>query len=97
MQLQGHILPSVNDTTNKQAQEKAMYQLGSSLKRLVVTMADASNAPFAFAKLDIKDRFWCLVVHSDDAWNFCYVLLQAPDVPEDDILLVVPTALQMGW
>eukprot|EP00957_Ditylum_brightwellii_P003634 274811-Ditylum_brightwellii.AAC.2 len=97
MQLWSHIFPSVNNITNKQAQDKAMYQLGSSLKRLVATMADADNTLFAFAKLDIKDGFWHLVVHPDDVWNFCYVLPQASDVPEDNILLIVLTALQRGW
>eukprot|EP00957_Ditylum_brightwellii_P183822 14001927-Ditylum_brightwellii.AAC.1 len=60
-------------------------------------MTDTGNDPFAFAKLDIKNGFWLLVVHPDGVWNFCYVLPQASAVPEDDIFLVVPTTLQMGW
>eukprot|EP00957_Ditylum_brightwellii_P032451 2459025-Ditylum_brightwellii.AAC.1 len=89
--------PPISQQHHQQTQEKAMYQLGSSLKWLVATMVDACGDPFAFSKLDIKDGFWRLVVHPDDAWNFCYVLPQTLDAPEDNILLVVPTALQMGW
>ena len=52
-----------------------------------------------FSKLDIKDGFWHMVVSEEDAWNFCYVLPPAdgkqPNL--DDIELVVPKSLQMGW
>eukprot|EP00957_Ditylum_brightwellii_P128018 9763396-Ditylum_brightwellii.AAC.1 len=88
-------MPSVNGATKNQAKEEAMYQLGSTINCIVATMADVGPAPFA--KLDIKDRFWRLVVHLDDAKNFCYVLPQEGEVPEDDILIIVPTSLPMGW
>eukprot|EP00957_Ditylum_brightwellii_P168441 12821685-Ditylum_brightwellii.AAC.1 len=73
-----------------------MYQLGSMLKCLVVTMADSGPEPFAFTKLDIKDWFWYLVIHPNNAWIFCYMLQQEHEVEEDNIILVVPTSLQMG-
>ena len=58
------------------------------------------GCPFYFSKLDIKDGFWRLVVSKDDSWNFCYVLppINPKDTTElDDIEVVVPLALQMGW
>ena len=92
---------SVNDTTTKQAPPEAMAQLGLALRRIISIMAQnrSKNKPFMFTKLDIKDGFWRLSVSPSDAWNFCYVLPpidgSTPDL--DDITLVVPDALQMGW
>eukprot|EP00957_Ditylum_brightwellii_P127487 9722120-Ditylum_brightwellii.AAC.1 len=53
-----------------------MVQLGSCVQRLVAMLADHYNPtkPFHFAKLDVKDGFWRLVVSEEDAWNFCYIL-----------------------
>ena len=55
--------------------------------------------PFWFAKLDIKDGFWRLVVNSSDAWNFAYVLpsLTNKQIDIDGTELVIPTSLQTGW
>ena len=92
--------PSVNETTNKMAKPEAMAQLGNCLKRLVALMADNYdiNLPFMFSKLDIKDGFWRMRVSNDDAWNFVYVLPSLKDnIDEDNIELVVPNSLQMGW
>ena len=54
---------------------------------------------FYFSKLDVKDGFWQMVVEKDSAWNFAYVLpSEDGTVPAlQDIELVVPDALQMGW
>ncbi len=53
------------------------------------------HTPVVFAKWDIKDGFWHLIVSEEDAWNFCYVL---PRLNEDDpIEIIQPTCLQMGW
>jgi hypothetical protein len=39
-----------------------------------------------------------MVVHPNDAYNFCYVLPpKSKDTPIDDIILVIPDSLQMGW
>jgi hypothetical protein len=92
--------PSVNETTNRMAKPEAMAQLGNCLKRLVAIMADNYdiNHPFMFCKLDIKDGFWRMRVSDEDAWNFVYVLPSLKnDINEDDIELVVPNSLQMGW
>ena len=51
-----------------------------------------------FAKLDIKDGFWRLVVNAEDAWNFCYAIPnEHADTPLADTKIVVPNSLQMGW
>ena len=77
-----------------------MAQLGKVLKRIVAQLADGAehDTEFLFAKLDIKDGFWRLAVSNDDAWNFCYVLptVQKPG-NMDEVEIVVPNALQMGW
>ena len=92
--------PSVNETTNKMAKAEAMAQLGLSIKRIVSTMAKNHNLekPFKFAKLDIKDGFWRMAVNNENAWNFCYVLPSTTkNLNIDDITIVVPNSLQMGW
>ncbi len=96
----GTFWESVNSQTTKLAPQETMTQLGTSIKRLVCTMANNfdMSAPFIFTKLDIKDGFWRLAVSDNDAWNFCYVLPSAvTDIALDDIELVVPNSLQMGW
>ncbi|GFH50466.1 hypothetical protein CTEN210_06942 [Chaetoceros tenuissimus] len=98
----GKKLPSVNSATSVQSKHQSMTQLGQVLKRIIAIMADArkkdADATFRFAKLDIKDGFWRLGVSDEDAWNFCYVLPSLTEVENiDDIEIVVPNLLQMGW
>jgi hypothetical protein len=96
----GHTYKSVNQTTNKKSKPEAMTQLGLCVKRIIAIMADnhCTTRPFYFVKLDIKDGFWRMAVSNDDAWNFAYVLPSlTPIASEDDIELVVPNSLQMGW
>jgi len=51
-----------------------------------------------FSKLDIKDGFWRMAVNDENTWNFCYVLpSDDPNIDIDDIKIVVPNCLQMGW
>ena len=91
---------SVNDTTIKKAPQESMAQLGLCLKRLIAVMADNYNPqkPFMFSKLDIKDGFWRMRVSNEEAWNFCYVLPTIKPISnDDDIEIVVPNSLQMGW
>ena len=96
----GTLLPSVNSGTVKLAPEEAMVQLGNCMKRIVSTMADNIDPahPFVFAKVDIKDGFWRLRVSDEDAWNFCYTMPQVGNNTDvDDLDIVVPISLQMGW
>jgi hypothetical protein len=91
---------SVNETTNKKAKAEAMAQLGLSIKRIVATLAENFNTkkPFKFSKLDIKDGFWRMAVNDHNAWNFCYTLpSKSTSTSIDDIEIVVPNSLQMGW
>jgi len=60
--------------------------------------SSSKGKPFRFAKLDIKDGFWHMAVGNEDAWNFCYVLLSENDnIDMDEIEIVIPNAVQMGW
>ena len=96
----GTFWESVNSTTTKMAPPETMAQLGTSVKRLVCTMANNydPNKPFIFTKLDIKDGFWRLAVNDSDAWNFCYVLPAESEIKDlNDVEIVVPNSLQMGW
>jgi hypothetical protein len=91
---------SVNETTLKHSRAESMIQLGLTIKRIVATMAQYKNPdmPFKFAKIDIKDGFWRMAVNDENAWNFCYVLpAKSKTAPIDDIEIVVPNSLQMGW
>ena len=92
--------PSVNDsTTDAAAPLAAMSQLGRVLPRIINAMATTpvDDTPMLFAKLDIKDGFWRMVVPEDDEFNFAYVLPQLPGSVASEPLIVVPSSLQMGW
>jgi len=97
LRLRGIKLPSVNAETVPLSDHKAMEQMGKALWRLVNAVAKSKNehGPIVFAKWDIKDGFWRLVVSEEDSWNFCYVLPRVNE--EDPIEIVRPTCLQMGW
>ena len=91
---------SVNETTNPKSKQESMLQLGKAVRRIIYTMESQRHKghPFYFTKLDIKDGFWRLAVSDEDAWNFAYVLpSEDPNGSLDDIELVVPNSLQMGW
>ena len=96
----GKRLKSVNEATVLQAPQKAMCQLGNVLPRIIHKLAKHFNLsrPFKFSKVDIKDGFWRMAVSPENAWHFCYSIPpKTPDEPLDDRLIVVPTALAMGW
>jgi len=97
IRLFGIPLSSVNAGTIPFANPIVMQQLGQVLPRIVAGIAESApdNGPIFFAKWDIKDGFWRLVVSAYDAWNFCYVL--PAENATDPIQIVVPTSLQMGW
>ena len=97
--VRGRQLPSVNESTTPLAPPEALDQMGAALPRLIEALATApeGGGPVVFAKLDIKDGFWRLAVEEGAEWNFAYVLPPAPGQAADDVELVVPSALQMGW
>ena len=51
--------------------------------------------PILMSKVNIKDGYWQMVVNEEDAWNFAYVL--PPENDLEEVVLVIPNALQMGW
>ena len=94
------LLPLVNSNTTSTAKPESMVQLGKALTRILQHMVEFyhPNQPFYFAKLDIKDGFWRLGVHNEDAWNFCYVLPSLKcNITLDEVEIVIPNCLQMGW
>lgn len=100
LRVDGKKLPSVNLATIINAPQKAMAELGFVLKRIIYQMGIKydPNKPFMFSKVDIKDGFWRLMVSEDNAWHFCYVLPPLQGTATlDEIEIVVPNALQMGW
>ena len=93
-------LSLVNEPTIKQAKPDSMVQLGNTLHCIIYTMAmnQRKKQPFKFVKLDINNGFWCTAVSNDDAWSFCCILPSTNKCTSiDDIELVVPNSLQMGW
>ena len=99
LRMKGKKCKSVNDSTIHLAPQAPMKEIGLVLKRIIHTMVDnyMQDRPFAFAKLDIKDGFWRMSVSETDAWNFCYVLPAEEGTALDELEIVVPTSLQMGW
>jgi hypothetical protein len=77
-----------------------MAGLGKALLQIIQTMATNYNTQslFVFAKCNIKDGFWRMVVSEKDSWNFCYTIPPpSKHTPIEDIEIVVLTSLQMGW
>ena len=93
-------ISSVNLGTVIKAPQKSMAHLGMVVKRLIFLLANNYDVqkPFFFSKCDIKDGFWRMVVSLIDAWNFAYVLPPtAATTSIDNMEIVIPHALQMGW
>ena len=89
-------VPSVNSTTTKTAPKAAIDQIGHVLPRIIHAFASVEDdAKIFMAKWDIKDGFWRLDCEAGEEWNFAYVLPST--FGSDDVHLVVPTSLQMGW
>lgn len=96
------LMPSVNSATTQTVPQHSINQLGRIIQRVVALMAAAStySPPFLFSKLDIKDSFWWMQVGEEDNWIFSYILPPAEpngDVSLENVEIVVPWALQIGW
>eukprot|EP00957_Ditylum_brightwellii_P108894 8307267-Ditylum_brightwellii.AAC.1 len=79
-----------------------MVQLGQSIQCSVALLTNRHDLhhPFKFAKLDVKGGFWRLIVNKEGAWNCCYVLPpkeKSEQTNLDELQLVVPLNIQMGW
>lgn len=89
-------VPSVNSTSVKTAPKGAIDQIGHVLPRIIHAFATAEDSDKIFmAKWDIKDGFWRLDCEQGEEWNFAYV--QPSSFGTDEVCLVIPTSLQMGW
>ena len=90
------VVPLVNNTTVKTAPKGAIDQIGHVLPRIIHAFAAAEDdAKIFMAKWDIKDGFWRLDCEQGEEWNFAYV--QPSTARTNNVSLVVPTSLQMGW
>ena len=86
---------SVNDTTVRQAPEAPVKELGNVLLRVLDFMATVpEEEDIHFAKVDLADGYWRMIVEKEQRYNFAYVL---PTKPGMETMIVVPSALQMGW
>jgi hypothetical protein len=94
---QGHatpLAPSVNDTTTKHSPDYPVKELGRVLLRLLHFLdAVPAEETIMFAKIDLSDGFWRMLVADDQKWNFAYALPGTTGPAQ----LVIPHALQMGW
>jgi hypothetical protein len=89
------IQASVNDTTTRLAPEGPVKELGNVLPRLLDFMATVPpEEHIHFSKLDLADGYWRMRVTREERWNFAYVM---PAKPGEELMVVVPSALQMGW
>jgi hypothetical protein len=87
--------PSVNDTTARLAPDGPVKELGNVLPRILDFMYTVpAEEHIHFAKIDLADGYWRMIVDPDEQWNFAYVL---PSRPGEPTRLVIPSALQMGW
>jgi hypothetical protein len=90
------LAPSVNTTTLRQLPAYPIKELGRVLPPLFNFMASVpvEETIMMFAKIDLSDGFWRMLVAETDKWNFAYVLPQLDGQP---LQLVIPHALQVGW
>ena len=89
------LAPSINSTTTKLSPDYPIKEIGRVLPRLLVFMvAVPAEETIMFAKIDLSDGFWRMLVQDTDKWNFAYVL---PGTTSQPTRLVIPHALQMGW
>jgi hypothetical protein len=89
------LAPSVNDTTTKHSPVYPVKEIGRVLPRLLHFMAAVPpEETIMFAKIDLSDGFWRMLVAEDDRWHFAFAL---PGTDNGPVSLVIPHALQMGW
>ncbi len=89
------LAPSANSTTAKLSPDYPIKEIGRVLPRLLVFMVVVpAEETIMFAKIDLSDGFWRMLVRYIDKSNFAYVL---PGNTSQPTQLVIPHALQMGW
>ena len=99
LKLNSNKLPSVNKTTNRElTPQHEMYKLGNVIPRIIIltmTMSPDNGVSILFSKIDLKDGYWRMCVNEKDAWNFAYMFPK--EKPEEEVYLVIPNALKIGW
>jgi hypothetical protein len=78
------ILPhqSVNDSTVRLVPDAPVKELGNVLPRILDFMASVpAEEHIHFAKMDLADGYWRMVVEPEARWNFAYVMPTAPRQP----------------
>ena len=75
LEVNGERIPLVNDASKVLAPKAALNQMGDALPRLIAVVAEAlwDRGDIVFAKLDIKDDYWRLLVERGAEWNFAYL------------------------
>ncbi len=69
------LAPSVNSTTIQQLPDYPVKELGRVLPQLLTFMyCVPRKKTIMFAKIDLSDGFWRMLVRESDKWNFAYVL-----------------------
>ncbi len=85
----------MNVTTTKLSPAYPVKEVDRVLVRLLQFMAAVpAEEIINFAKIDLSDGFWRMLVADNCKWNFAYTLPGEVDAP---VQVVIPHALQMGW
>jgi hypothetical protein len=90
------LAPSVNSTTTiQQSPDYPVKELGRVPPQLLAFMyCVPCKEVIMFAKINLSDAFWRMLVRESDKWNFVYVI---PGAADETVRLIIPHALQMGW
>ena len=74
---------SVNDTTTPLAPAWPVNELGKVLPRVMDFMRTVpENETINFAKIDLSDGFWRMIVPEADCWNFAYMSYPMPQASQ---------------
>ena len=83
--------PSVNDTTVRLAPDGPVKELGNVLPRILNFMSTVPvEEHIHFARVDLADDYWRMIVGPEEQCNFAYVMPSSPGKPTR---LVIPSAL----
>ncbi len=85
------LAPSVNDTTTKHSPVYPVKVIGWVLVRILRFMAAIpAEETIMFAKFDLSDGFWRMLVAKDCKWNFAYTL-PAPAMSQSSLSSRMPS------
>jgi hypothetical protein len=88
--------PSVNETSLAAEDQEAVKKLGTALlDALLLQFESPCQWEVLWAKIDLSDGFWRMIVEAGQEANFTYELPEHPE--REGKWFVIPSALQMGW